>query len=121
MYNIRGVFEICRWSRQPKADMVMDLLYDMAESVLEKGYYSYVPDDMLVKQLTEHCSDDKTFLNRYASASTTGSISSLSTVTASSMSSGRVGTILRRMNTPSNFKRYVTQRLRFSTALGESI
>lgn len=34
VYNIQGVFEICRWSRQPKADMIMDALYDMAMSIM---------------------------------------------------------------------------------------
>lgn len=33
VYNFKGVMEICRWSKQPKADMVMEALYDMAESV----------------------------------------------------------------------------------------
>lgn len=39
VYSIRGVFEICRWSSQPKADEVMDRLYDMAISIMlgERG------------------------------------------------------------------------------------
>lgn len=53
IYNYRGVFEICRWSRQPKADMVMDALYDMAEQVRKKGYYSTMPDEKLYSLLTE--------------------------------------------------------------------
>lgn len=53
IYNIRGVLEICRWSRQPKADMVMDALYDMAESVIEKGYYSIMPDEELARLIDE--------------------------------------------------------------------
>lgn len=36
-YNLHGVFEICRWSRQPKADMVMDRLYDMAIQIMREG------------------------------------------------------------------------------------
>lgn len=47
VYNIRGVFEICRWSRQPKANAVMDALYDMAEEVARKGYYSIIPEEQL--------------------------------------------------------------------------
>jgi len=47
LYNIRGVFEICRWSNQPKADMVMDALYDMAEKVMKQGYYSTMNDEDL--------------------------------------------------------------------------
>lgn len=34
LYSFKGVLEICRWSRQPKADMVMDALYDMAMSIM---------------------------------------------------------------------------------------
>lgn len=53
VYNLKGVLEICRWSRQPKADMVMDALYDMAMEVIEKGYYSALSDDKLLSLLTE--------------------------------------------------------------------
>ena len=51
MYSFRGVLEICRWSRQPKADMVMDALYDMAESVKTKGYFSVMSDEELLTHL----------------------------------------------------------------------
>lgn len=34
VYSPKGVFEICRWSSQPKADEVMDRLYDMAVSIM---------------------------------------------------------------------------------------
>ena len=53
VYNFKGILEICRWSRQPKADMVMDALYDMAEQVREKGYYSTMPDEELAKLIDE--------------------------------------------------------------------
>lgn len=36
IYDERGVFEICRWSRQPKADMVMDRLYAMAIQIMRQ-------------------------------------------------------------------------------------
>lgn len=51
VYSFRGVLEICRWSKQPKADEVMDALYDMAESVREKGYFSLMPDMELCNML----------------------------------------------------------------------
>lgn len=35
IYNRRGVMEICRWSRQPKADEFMDWVYDVVESYLD--------------------------------------------------------------------------------------
>ena len=39
LYNRRGALEICRWSRQPKADIVIDKCWDIMESVLTKGFY----------------------------------------------------------------------------------
>lgn len=43
VYNFKGVLEICRWSKQPKADMVMDALYDMAESVVKRATIQSCP------------------------------------------------------------------------------
>lgn len=36
LYNAKGVYEICRWSRQPKADAFYDFVYDLLEG-LRKG------------------------------------------------------------------------------------
>ncbi len=36
LYNAKGVYEICRWSRQPKADAFYDWVYEVLES-LRKG------------------------------------------------------------------------------------
>lgn len=36
LYTAKGVYEICRWSRQPKADEFYDMVYDLLES-LRKG------------------------------------------------------------------------------------
>lgn len=66
VYNIRGVFEICRWSKQPKADMVMDALYDMAESVARTGFYSVLPDQELIDLLVKRQSENPTFLREAA-------------------------------------------------------
>lgn len=62
VYNLRGVMEICRWSNQPKADEVMDELYDMAEAVAEKGYYSYMSDDQLMELLKARVAKNEKFL-----------------------------------------------------------
>lgn len=51
MYSFKGVLEICRWSKQPKANMVMDALYDMAEEVVRKGYFTNMPKEVLFEQL----------------------------------------------------------------------
>ena len=61
-YNFKGVMEICRWSNQPKADEVMDELYDMAEAVAEKGYYSYMSDEQLLELLKARVVKDEKFL-----------------------------------------------------------
>lgn len=57
LYNIRGVFEICRWSDQPKADEIMDQLYDMAEEVSRKGYYTAIPETQLAELLIANMND----------------------------------------------------------------
>lgn len=61
-YNFKGVMEICRWSNQPKANEVMDELYDMAEAVAEKGYYSYMSDEQLLELLKARVAKDEKFL-----------------------------------------------------------
>lgn len=33
LYNAKGVYEICRWSKQPKADAFYDAVYDLLESL----------------------------------------------------------------------------------------
>lgn len=66
VYTIRGVFEICRWSKQPKADMVMDALYDMAESVARTGFYSAIPDQELIDLLVKRQTENPTFLREAA-------------------------------------------------------
>jgi len=39
VYNFRGLLEICRWSNQPKANAVMDFLWDVAEDIRKHGIY----------------------------------------------------------------------------------
>lgn len=63
VYNWRGVYEICRWSKQPKADAVMDALYDMAESVRKKGYFTTIPDEELLDQLVRRTLDNPSLLD----------------------------------------------------------
>lgn len=33
VYSRRGIYEICRWSQQPKADQFMDFIYDLLEGL----------------------------------------------------------------------------------------
>lgn len=39
LYNSKGVYEICRWSRQPKADAFMDWVWNVLESIRKTGSY----------------------------------------------------------------------------------
>lgn len=40
VYSFRGLLEICRYSNQPKADAVMDFLYDIADKIRKYGFYA---------------------------------------------------------------------------------
>lgn len=44
LYSAKGIYEICRWSRQPKADAFYDFVYDILES-LRTGKAQIVPSD----------------------------------------------------------------------------
>lgn len=39
VYNFKGLLEICRFSNQPIANQVIDILWDIAEEIRRKGYY----------------------------------------------------------------------------------
>ncbi|GAQ24253.1 phage antirepressor KilAC domain-containing protein [Tepidanaerobacter syntrophicus] len=39
LYSAKGVYEICRYSRQPKADAFMDWVWDIVESIRKHGAY----------------------------------------------------------------------------------
>ncbi|WP_434644338.1 BRO family protein (plasmid) [Thermoanaerobacterium thermosaccharolyticum] len=43
LYTAKGVYEICRWSRQPKADAFMDWVWDVIDS-LRKGETKIIPN-----------------------------------------------------------------------------
>lgn len=40
IYSFRGLLEICRYSNMPKADAVMDFLYDIADEIRRTGSYN---------------------------------------------------------------------------------
>ena len=42
LYTSKGVMEICRWSKQPKADAFMDFVWDIADKLI-KGEAKVVP------------------------------------------------------------------------------
>ena len=45
VYSFRGLLEICRCSNQPKANAVMDFLYDIADEIRRTGSYSIFKDN----------------------------------------------------------------------------
>ena len=40
VYNFKGLLEICRYSNQPKADEVMDFLWNVADEIRKTGFYA---------------------------------------------------------------------------------
>ena len=40
VYNFKGLLEICRYSNQPKANAVMDFLWDIADEIRRTGFYA---------------------------------------------------------------------------------
>ena len=42
LYSSKGIYEICRWSRQPKADTFMDWVWDVIDSI-RKGNLTVLP------------------------------------------------------------------------------
>lgn len=44
VYNLRGVMEICRFSRQPKADKFMDFVWNVMESLYNGNSVLAAPD-----------------------------------------------------------------------------
>ena len=40
LYNFKGLLEICRYSQQPVADAVMDVLWDIADEIRKTGSYN---------------------------------------------------------------------------------
>lgn len=52
VYTLRGVMEICRWSRQPKADAFMDFVWDVMEQL---GSYQATPKTPPPDDFLEAC------------------------------------------------------------------
>ena len=40
VYNFKGLLEICRFSNQPKANAVMDFLWNVADEIRQNGFYA---------------------------------------------------------------------------------
>jgi len=53
LYSVRGIHEICRWSRQPKADAFIDWIRDVIEIIRKTGRYELVKDENIFNVLTK--------------------------------------------------------------------
>lgn len=40
LYNFKGLLEVCRYSQQPKANAVIDVLWDIADEIRRTGSYT---------------------------------------------------------------------------------
>ena len=40
VYSFKGLLEICRFSNQPKANAVMDFLWEIADEIRKRGFYA---------------------------------------------------------------------------------
>jgi prophage antirepressor-like protein len=58
VYSLKGALEVCRWSRQPAADAVMDALYDVLEKLLTQGQVS-IADRKILSQQRQIASHEK--------------------------------------------------------------
>jgi prophage antirepressor-like protein len=47
VYSFKGLLEICRYSNQPKANAVMDFLWNIADEIRKTGEYSIKGNDIL--------------------------------------------------------------------------
>lgn len=52
VYSFRGLLEICRFSTQPNANRVIDILWNIAEEIRQKGYYLPAPMQEKIDALT---------------------------------------------------------------------
>jgi phage antirepressor YoqD-like protein len=53
IYSFKGLLEICRYSHQPKADAVMDFLWDVADEIRKTGSYTAIPN-VAIKTPQDH-------------------------------------------------------------------
>ena len=61
MYNFKGLLEICRYSQQPNANKVIDVLWEIADEIRRTGSYKAVMSkdelELRNKQLDDHKRD----------------------------------------------------------------
>lgn len=60
VYTSKGIMEICRFSRQPKADAFIDWVWDVVETIRKTGMYAM--ENHSVKQYMSMCEEDRAIL-----------------------------------------------------------
>lgn len=58
LYSAKGIYEICRWSQQPKADAFFDWVYDMLER-LRRGESLLQPQQQVHREMTRPLPDKR--------------------------------------------------------------
>ena len=63
MYNFKGLLEVCRYSNQPNANAVIDVLWEIADEIRRTGMYltdkaaeAYLNNPELFAEMIERCS-----------------------------------------------------------------
>lgn len=62
LYTPKGIYEICRWSRQPKANQFFDWVYDIIESIRKHGIYtvdSLLDDPQMLSQAINQLKEER--------------------------------------------------------------
>lgn len=81
LYNFKGFLEICRFSRQPKADAVIDFAWSVMDEIRRTGHYEavkvpvtniYAANALQRLMMYVDNPEDKKFLTNYATRLITG-------------------------------------------------
>lgn len=62
LYTPKGIYEICRWSRQPKANAFFDWVYEVIESIRKHGLYavdSILENPQLFEQVVHQLKEER--------------------------------------------------------------
>jgi prophage antirepressor-like protein len=64
-YTVKGIYEICRWSRQAKADDFIDWAWDVIEAIRTTGHYETIANEMAVIEAKLHRIESNLIFQKY--------------------------------------------------------
>lgn len=64
IYNAKGIYEICRHSNQPKADMFYDFVYDILEQIRKTGEYKNKHTKPIDRAIRQHFNIAETIIQK---------------------------------------------------------